>query len=61
MGATYKAKGTGLQLSKTMSPAQMRPLNTAGMTKTNNPNREDMGKHGVNASKMPKGTRKGEY
>lgn len=48
-------------MKKTNSPAQMRPLNTAGMKKTNNPNREDMSKHTVNTKMQPKGTRKGEY
>lgn len=48
-------------MKKTNSPAQMRPLSTKGMTKTNNPNREDMSKHSVGARKMPSGTRKHEY
>lgn len=55
MSASYKSKGTGLQMSKTSNPGQMRPLNTAGLTKTNNPNKEPMGRH--QAYKMPKGTR----
>lgn len=48
-------------MSKTKSPAQLRPLSTAGFKRTDNPNREQMNKHGVNAAKMSKGTRKGEY